>query len=476
MKKRIARSVEQELRETNTAELGSQHLIWSPYHGRPNLFFLVLIVALFGSSFMFSYVFATGVEHESEESFPTSISQTVSYDANDAAPVFAEQITDEHGNQYNLSDASKAYPAPGVEHYRSYTATIELPVAVTIENAPESLIRPAFDETLAINEGGFRGYINLVSIEANPVYVSYERVVDKTLKYTGLPSADISALPTAHSFLVSSDEYIGASCNKQLERLGVTTEITARDADGRPIEYQATVTFRGLESFLVIDHYQAIAYYRGDVPSVANMVCVDLTYSLVPVPVPVTTATVAPVVVEPQAVPDALPENAKPNLAYLLLLLSSTVIIVIVMIPLLYYRRRADARLITTEEDGSERTLLKRRLKIEQHLSETLDLSSLDESPAENASLTPTVKLAVFMVPENFSFNPNDSDCSLLLRGGRYQKADFVDIRFRGKLIFRARPVARLDVAKAMLAATTDSILVVETDPMVSYRESCQKG
>ncbi|MCL2632538.1 MAG: hypothetical protein FWD45_05590 [Coriobacteriia bacterium] len=408
------------------------------------------------------------------------ISHTVIYDANRTQPDISEVFVDEDGNEYRLVEITAAEPAAGAVYSRYYSAEIERPVMINDAAPDQAVFWQAFEASLPINDGTFHGSIALLNVVAEPILVSIERTVERRLTIEGLPDADISQIPLYYTFTVSSDEYPGATCEKELARLAVTTAISSYDADGRPASYRAEVTFRGIESCLVVDHYQARAQYGGDIASSQRMVSVQAVYQLVPKAVvavePVASTLIPEPVAEPLTPVDE-PLINKSNTSWVFQIV--TAVIMVVLLPLLYYWYRADAYLVTIEQDGSIRQLLSRRLKMlyepsgrsEPYMSDAKLQSRAPEQTHDDAGQS-QLRIAAFIVPDGFRFNQNDTDCRLQLRGRRYQKADFVEIRYRGQMLFRARPVSSFDVGKVLVAAAIDALLESEVEDAVILHAS----
>ncbi|MDR0459514.1 MAG: hypothetical protein LBG68_03490 [Coriobacteriales bacterium] len=375
-----------------------------------------------------------------EPAAPT-IYKTITYDANRGMPVQEELLLSESGQQYRLDQISTPQPAEGAIHQRYYNATMQGELTVAqVEAGPDS-INQAFPSTMRVQENGFTGSIALVDVKTEPVYLSIREPVECQLLIDNLPSADIRDLPTSYVFTVSSDEYLGATCQSELERLSVSTAVDTYADDGRPQTYIAILVFRGYQDRLVLDHYQATAYYAGTVPAEVQLVSVTASYVLVPNVTP----PVVSVVSEPQ-VPAAPPEAIiaspeapapAPTLSLPLLFAGAVVLALIVLIPFIYYWLRPDARLVREAADSSRETLLARRLR-----------RQLD--------------LMIFELPEDFDLSSLSLDCRLLLRGRRYRQAQSIEIQQAGRLIYSASPEPIIEISKLLWADSGDAVSLTE--------------
>jgi len=383
-------------------------------------------------------------QQSSTENLPAqTILQTITYDALKGMPEPDQSITTADGNEYELLHIGDAYPLPGAIHERTYSVRVEKAIDVEIVDAGQDALRNAFDQSFAINDAGFTGSIALASIDIAPVYASIEESVERQLVFTGRPSADISDLPLSYRFIVASDEYIGATCEKELQRLGVTTAIESYAADGRPDSYTATVTFRGLQSRLIVAWYQAEAHYEGVVRASQIMMCVDVSYQLIEAPVTqqeaVATQTVSPIPV-PTTI-STVSEQPASNSFWLrgeVLITAAIILVLLILIPLLYYRLRFDARLMRIGENGSELLVYARRLEIRRDASDQ--------------------PLAILRISDEAMRNCLKSDCCLVLSGKRYLTAGAIEVRYQTKLIYKAKPAERIYLSRALLSAAATAI------------------
>ncbi|MDR1954138.1 MAG: hypothetical protein LBQ21_06675 [Clostridiales Family XIII bacterium] len=101
----------------------------------------------------------------------------------------------------------------------------------------------------------------LGNVSLQPVLASVERKVDKTETITNLPTNEAEYLPRTKEYEISSDAYEGTVTKGALTRAGVEFELTGYDEYGIPDRYTATVVYRGIETYLEPQYYNAEATY-----------------------------------------------------------------------------------------------------------------------------------------------------------------------------------------------------------------------
>jgi uncharacterized membrane protein len=123
------------------------------------------------------------------------------------------------------------------------------------------------------------------NVVLNPVLVIREREVDVNETISGLPNNDVEALPLNRTFLVTSATSFSGYEYATLERAAVSYIVTDID-DGLPMEYQATVTYRGVETYSAIGYYTADASFTSTVAlDDVNQYIIIATYEPVNPPV-----------------------------------------------------------------------------------------------------------------------------------------------------------------------------------------------
>jgi hypothetical protein len=378
---------------------------------------------------------------EPDEGYAATVYTDITYDINVGQPSIAEELSQD-GLVYRIRSVSEPVPAEGAVHWRGYMASIEGEVTVYTYEAGMDAIRSAFPQSLPIDEDGFKGSISLDSVSTSPTYITYQRPVEREMVIDGLANADIADLPTSHVFTVSSEEYIGATCDTELQRLSVTTQVTSYDADGRPESYGATLVFRGIERCMAIDSYHAIALYSGDVPARVMLVTVTVAYDLVPPAVAASQPAdqSARQLGDPEtSVRQALEPESREDQAFEwpLALAGALAVIILSLVPVIYLRLWADARLVSVNPYGRERLLLARRLRIGQGL-------------------------AVFTLPGDFDLGRLDASCHLLLRGKRHTKADWLEIQRSNQVIYRGKPQGRMNVGRFIVIGATEALFAAD--------------
>ena len=387
------------------------------------------------------------------------ITRSIDYDPANGLPQFKPVIEDGDKNQYRLVMVGQPRPKPGVEQQRYFQLIAKRDISIATYQSGDAKIREIFSSSQAIEEKGFRGAIALQSVDTEPVFVSQQEQVEKTLVYSHLASEDVLQLPASAEFTVTSDAAPNATTQAVLQRLGVSWQVTAFFANGRPQEYAATVTFRGKQSKLVLDHYRAIATYGSNVLAVKQIMTVDASYlpivsAVVPATLPADTeadsselsaeaelpnmpvmaVNSVPTLPNPSA-PIETAAAVKPAINVPRLATMVTVAIVaLALLPLLYFMLRPDARLVQAGADGSLQKLLSRRLRLHDGI-------------------------AVFKLPDSFRLANIDNTCQLFLDGRRYQHADYLELQHRGRLLWREVPKARIAIGLKLNGVLAEQVV-----------------
>jgi hypothetical protein len=294
---------------------------------------------------------------------PDKMEREYTYDAATSPPNVEQTTTDEAGNHYRLVATSEPAPANGFIHEKVFTFTQTRAITVGQQEQGEVALRARFESAVVIDEEGYQGSIPFISLESEPAWRSVERVVDRQCTYTGLPSVDIIQLPEYADFVVSSDERVGATTTKTLRRAGVVWQTTGYAEDGRPNEFAATVTFRGVERELVVDYYLVTAHYEGTVPARIQMVSIVATYE--PEVAPEAVPPVVAVPGTPGSLPAAtVPLDAQPAPFPWFMLGLAAMVSLLGLLALLYFFLRNNAQLVETPVEGPGRVLLRRRLRL----------------------------------------------------------------------------------------------------------------
>jgi hypothetical protein len=178
---------------------------------------------------------------------------------------FADSANNELQEQQTSNTKSKNHTESIVSTVsKSYSQDIEL----TISPADINRLSELFPQAIDAQDGEYGGQIaldtnNPYTIEE--LYQSQAAQVDRSLVIAGLPDNDASRLEVTKSFSVRSAASINATEQKDLELASVTYKITDYTDLGLPIEYQADLTYRGAEEFLVLSGYRVTAHYLGDI-------------------------------------------------------------------------------------------------------------------------------------------------------------------------------------------------------------------
>lgn len=99
--------------------------------------------------------------------------------------------------------------------------------------------------------GGLEGNeVHAASVFSKDKYVKKQAQIDKTEIIKNLDSEDITNLPESKEFEVRSDQAIGATEKKTLNRAGISLNVSSYDEDGIPNKWDATIVYRGLEKYI----------------------------------------------------------------------------------------------------------------------------------------------------------------------------------------------------------------------------------
>jgi hypothetical protein len=165
------------------------------------------------------------------------ITREHSYDIEQGAPIVEQRITDDEGTVYLLKEVSGPFPAADTSPTRQFVASVQRPVSLDLEGQGEVAIQSVFDDALRLDTGDYVGTLRLQSVSQEPIYRSAEEQIERIIVYSDLASEDVLQLPEQEEFIVSSDEELGATTTRILNRLAVSWETTGYDADGRPERY-----------------------------------------------------------------------------------------------------------------------------------------------------------------------------------------------------------------------------------------------
>ncbi|MCL1880059.1 MAG: hypothetical protein FWF71_05530 [Actinomycetia bacterium] len=427
----------------------------------------------------------TKSKHQASGAALLPIIRPISYEVADGLPKIAQTIRDAAGNTYHLDVVGQAHPANGIEQQRIFEVVAWRDVDIATYQGGERALRKAFPLTSPIDEQGFKGQVDLLSVKADAVYASRSEQLEKQLIYPGLKSEDIQQLPDAAEFVVSSDAAPDATTQAVLKRLGVTWQVTDRAANGRPIEFEATVTFRGSQKLLVLDHYRASARYRGKVPAVRQMMTVEARYlpdartvatqplpaTLTPPPAPepprplvaevppeaaLPEATLPPAAVQSQQpevdpvypVVQPVPETEPLSIPWPTVLpLTATAVVMCALLFLLYFLLRPDARLVRIDHGSRYEVLAAKRLRLQ-------------------------AGVALFELPFGFDLSDINTSACILLEGKRYRRAMRFELRHQGRLLFCDIPQPQIAVGLKLASMSAEMLLDKEQAPVPTAVEA----
>ncbi|MDR0347513.1 MAG: hypothetical protein LBH56_03980, partial [Coriobacteriales bacterium] len=298
---------------------------------------------------------------------PQQIIREYTYEVSDVAPLIDERFTDEGGTLYLLKELSDPVVVSAGSPERHFTATLRRPISPELESQGTEAVREHIGLTYDYNSEDFAGVMYLQTLSTEPVYHSVEEQVERVIVYPGLPSEDVFQLPESESFTVSSDEEKDATITQELRRVAVSWTVTAFDEDGRPLEYEATVIFRGVQRRLLVDYFIATADYAGFVPAVLQRETIFATYTATPGASNTSpaTPTPAPLVTLPESTaPTAAPSPKIAPVVFFAVGGTVVVITLFALVFLLYFFVYRNVCLIGISKTGERSVLLRKRLRV----------------------------------------------------------------------------------------------------------------
>jgi hypothetical protein len=224
---------------------------------------------------------------ESGDADSTTITIEYRYTQGESVPEIPKTIT-RFGREYSLIKAAEPVLESTLPRTRTYTYTVAGVVS---------------KEDVAMVAG-------LGNVSLQPVLGSVERKVDKTEVTENLPTNEAEYLPQTKEYEILSDAYEGAVTKGALTRAGVEFEITGYDEYGIPDRYTATAVYRGVETYLEPQYYNAEATYTTrETDNVSSYVIIADYKSddKVTITAPVTPTT--PAISEPETEMEPEPES-----------------------------------------------------------------------------------------------------------------------------------------------------------------------
>jgi hypothetical protein len=155
--------------------------------------------------------------------------------------------------------------------------TIDIPAQITRAGRVYRLVsqtEPILESTLSqtriytykidgnVSLSDLTEFEKLPNVSLTPVYAEKERQVDKDFVISNLPNNDVDYLPVSKEFSVSSAISGDGLTTTQLRRAGVTYAVSKYDDLGEPTEYEATIVFRGIETYTELGYYRANVTYQ----------------------------------------------------------------------------------------------------------------------------------------------------------------------------------------------------------------------
>jgi hypothetical protein len=180
-----------------------------------------------------SLAFATAIEGEET----TNVTVEYRYSTGDPLPTIPATL-----NRFNQDYRLISQSAPVLES--------SLPQTRTYTYRVDGLLSP---EDIA--------QVASLGIVLTPVEVATEREVDK-IEVIEIENNDVDSLPTEKAFVVTSATDPSGSATVMLQRAAVSYTVLLED-DGLPELYEATVTYRGIETYLSLGYYTATATFES---------------------------------------------------------------------------------------------------------------------------------------------------------------------------------------------------------------------
>ena len=196
-----------------------------------------------------------------------------------AAPAdAADDITDIITLEYHYTEGNEpAIPENIEEFYRDYNLDgvsepileAMLPITRTYVFRVDGAMTP--EHMAMLGESG--------DYELIPVEAVLERNIDKVDIIAGLPNNEVDVLPLSKVFEIASAGSPGGREMAELQRAGVSFEITQRDEYGLPSLYTATVVYRGVETYVGVAYYRVkMSYTRTEVVGGVPQYVIIATY------------------------------------------------------------------------------------------------------------------------------------------------------------------------------------------------------
>ena len=172
------------------------------------------------------------------------------------------QVSDNITLEYHYTEGEEGIvdiPDSIEEFYREYRL-----VSVTgpiLENTLPRTRTYTFRVDGAMTEDELASFSDTENLVLTPVDTVLERNVDKIELITNLPNNDVEDLPQSRMFELSSASSPGGVAQTELMRAGISFEVTERDEYGLPSSYNATIVYRGTESYMGAGYYLAEIKY-----------------------------------------------------------------------------------------------------------------------------------------------------------------------------------------------------------------------
>jgi len=259
--------------------------------------------------------------------------------------VIGEQVADPTGPQAQMSEVT-------VRETR--TQAMEFIIDSKVYEEGDEAVSLLINKSIRYVDDGFDGYLNLASLQYEPVYRIEERQIERISWFYDLPEEDIIYLTRSMAFDIASDEAINSKKSVVLEMTAVEWTREGQDAAGRPMGYSAEVTYRGVERELIYDYVTVTAFYSGEVEktvSVAALPQVEAPQSL--------ELNIANTIHSP-LIHTELDMNAFP----FTVAAAAVAVLLLGSVALLLLFRYWNVRLIVIRRNGSAKTVLRKHVRL----------------------------------------------------------------------------------------------------------------
>ena len=316
---------------------------------------------------------------------------------------------------------STAYE-PETSSGKTCTLTKILVVGPEILLEGEDALRALFEPTLYYEDEEYRGELEMSSVEYEIKYRSKEHQIERIETFPELPAKDLIYIPTSLEFEISSDEYMGARTTAPLELMAVSWTQDGYDAEGRPVGFTATVTYRGIENELVYDYVVVTATYSGETSLIEPVLPVDV-----------------PTIPVRSELPFAAFSDVSASDNLLAAIIAGITAILLGVLALVLLMRYWNVRLVAVLPDGRTRTHVRKHVRLVNGVAELVI--------PERCVLTSAAVTHLIRVKQ-----------ALVRKGGTLR------VVWRGCLLFQLPIQAEIDLQKQLIELVSTGLLLEDIE------------